>query len=152
MDVALFFHIFGAILMFCGMAVAGVAFESGRRREDPAEISLILGLSRIGVVLVAAGALLVVVCGFWLSSETDISLGEGWLSAAFGLFLIAAGLGSAAGRRPKEARILATELAAKGSPATPELRKLLDDPASRWGNYAALVLMVAVLALMVFQP
>ncbi len=152
MDTALFFHILGAILMFSGMAVAGVAFESGRRRTEPAEISLLLGLSRAGVVLVASGALLLLVCGFWLISLTDHSMSEGWLGTAFGCFLIATGLGSAAGRKPKEARLLATELAAEGKPATPELRALLDDPMSRWGNYAALGLMLVILALMVFRP
>jgi hypothetical protein len=48
------------------MIVAGVAFETARRRQTPAEIALLLGVSRIGVLLVGVGALLVLGFGLWL--------------------------------------------------------------------------------------
>jgi len=54
-DVALFFHLLGAFSFIAGTIVAGVAFETARRRKTPAEIALLLGLSRIGVLLVALG-------------------------------------------------------------------------------------------------
>jgi len=40
-----------------------VAFESARRRETPAEIVLLLGLSRLGVALVGIDVLLVLGSG-----------------------------------------------------------------------------------------
>lgn len=55
-------------------------------------------------------------------------------------------------QRPKQARLLATELAERGEGVSPELRALLDDRASRLANQASAVLVVAVLALMVFKP
>ncbi len=151
-DLALFLHILGAMAFVSGVVVAGVAFESARRRDNPGEIALLLGLSRIGVVMVMAGGAVILVFGFWLVGLRDFSLGEGWISAAIALFLIALALGAIGGQRPKQARLLATRLAAEGRPASPELRKLLDDRRSPNINYLAAAIIVAILALMVFQP
>ena len=52
-DVALLFHLVGAFLLVGGTMVAGIAFEAARRRETPSDIALLLGLTRIGVLLVA---------------------------------------------------------------------------------------------------
>jgi hypothetical protein len=65
-NVALFFHLLGALLFVAGIVLAGAAFEAARRRERPAEIALLLGLTRVGVVLVLAGALLLLAFGLWL--------------------------------------------------------------------------------------
>jgi hypothetical protein len=43
-----------------------VAFESARRRVSPAEIALLLGLARIGALLVVGGTLVVLAFGLWL--------------------------------------------------------------------------------------
>jgi uncharacterized membrane protein len=152
-DLALFLHLLGVLLFVSGIVVAGIPFEAARRQEDPGNIALLLGLSRHGVALVAAGALLLIVCGLWLVGlDEDIDLGTGWVSAAIGLFVLGVALGSLGGRRPKEARLLATELAERREPAGAELRSLLDDPASLAANYGSLLLVLAILALMVFKP
>jgi len=152
-NVVLFLHISGALTFVAGTVVAGVAFEAARKREDSGEIALLLGLTRSGVALVGIGALLILACGLWLVGlEDDLGFGTGWVDAALGLFVLAMLLGGLAGRRPKRARLLATELAREGRPPTPELRALLDDPLSRAANYASAALVVAILALMVFKP
>ena len=48
-NLALFFHLLGAFSLIAGTIVAGVAFEAARRRRHPAEIALLLGLTRIGL-------------------------------------------------------------------------------------------------------
>ncbi|MGH2974138.1 MAG: DUF2269 family protein [Solirubrobacterales bacterium] len=151
-NVALFLHLSGALLFVSGIVVAGVCFEAARRREQPAEIALLLGLTRSGVALVGAGSLLLLGCGLWLVGLEDVGFGTGWVDAALALFALALLLGGLGGRRPKEARQLATQLSAEGRAATPALRALLDDPASRFANYASAALVVAILALMVFKP
>ena len=146
-EVALFLHLVGVVTLFAGMAVAAVGLAAARRRERASEIALLLGLTRIGVVLVAAGLVLAVACGFWLLDLTDFDLGDGWVAAALGLILAGAILGSLGGRSPKRARLLAE----RGADAV-ELRRLLDDPLSMWLNAAAAGAYVAVLALMVWKP
>jgi uncharacterized membrane protein len=151
-DVALFFHLLGAFVLVAGIAVAGVAHAAARRRERPDEIALLLGLARAAVVLVAAGTAAVVVFGLWLVDVSDHGLDEPWLIAALALLAAALGLGAAGGRRPRQARVLATRLRDAGGHPTPELRRLLDDRPSAAANYLAAVAITAIIALMVWQP
>ena len=76
-EVALFLHLLGVVTLFAGMAVAAVGFEAARRRERPKEVALLLGLTRIGVVLVGVGLVLAVACGFWLLDLTEFDAMRG---------------------------------------------------------------------------
>lgn len=151
-DVALFFHLLGAFSLIGGTIVAGVAFETARRRRTPAEIALLLGLSRIGVLLVGLGILLVLGFGLWLVRLGDWGYGAGWVDAALGLLATVLVLGGVGGQQPKRARKLATQLAAEGEPVSAELRALLDDRAALAVNYVSALLLLAIVALMVFKP
>lgn len=152
-EVVLFLHLAGALAFVAGIVLAGVAFESARRRESPAEIALLLGLARSAVPLVLAGAALVFACGLWLTGlERQVGFGTGWVDAAIALFALALLFGGLGGQRPKQARLLATRLAEDGEEASAELRALLEDPLARRLNYASTILIVAILALMVFKP
>ncbi len=151
-ETVLFLHLLGVLLFVGGIVVAGVAFESARRREQPDEIALLLGLARVGALLVASGALLLLVCGLWLVDLEDVGFGTGWVQAAIGLFVVALALGGYGGQRPKQARKLATKLAQEGGEGGGELRALLDDSRARAANYASAALVPAILALMVFKP
>jgi uncharacterized membrane protein len=153
MENAVFFlHILGVLVFVSGIVVAGVAFESARLRVRTEEIALLLGLSRVGAALVGIGALLLFACGLWLVELEEIGFATGWIAAAIVLFLAAMAIGGLGGRRPKQARELATRLAEQGEPVSAELRALLDDPISRVANLASSALIVVVLALMVFKP
>jgi uncharacterized membrane protein len=148
----LFLHILGALAFVAGVAVAGVAFEAARRRERSEEIALLLGLTRVGVLMVVTGGAVLLVFGLRLVDTGDFGWGTGWIDGALGLFVAAIALGAIGGQRPKQARLLATRLAAEGRQASPELRALLDDRLSRATNYLAAAIVVAILALMVFKP
>jgi uncharacterized membrane protein len=151
-NVALFFHLLGALLFVAGIVLAGAAFEAARRREQPAEIALLLGLSRIGVALVAVGGLLLPVFGLWLVHLGHFGYGSGWVEAGIVLYVIALALGGLGGRRPKQARQLGSRLAEQQAPMNDELRVLLDDPVSRAQNYGSLAVILVILVLMVFKP
>lgn len=150
--VALFFHILGVLLFVSGIVLAAAAWEVARRREDPGDVALVLGLARIGAALVGPGSLVVLAFGLWLVDLGHYGFGTGWIDAALALFAIAIVLGGYGGQRPKRARLLAAQLAGEGAPATPELRALLDDRASRAINYVSALLVLAILALMIFKP
>jgi uncharacterized membrane protein len=150
-EVGLLLHLLGVLLFFGGALVAGVVFEAARRRERPSEIALLLGVTRIGALLVGVGALLTLGGGLWLAGKVD-QFGEEWLQLSLGLFVLALVLGGLGGQRPKRARRLAGRIAADGDEMTPELRRLLDDPLSLAANYASTGLVLAILVLMVWQP
>jgi uncharacterized membrane protein len=152
-EAVLFLHILGVLLFVAGIVVAGVAFETARRQSlQPAETALILRLARVGVLLVAPGALLLLAAGLWLVGLADVGFDEGWVQAAIALFVLAAVLGGYGGRRPREARELAERLSEEGRVAGVELHSLLNDPRARAANYAAGLLVPVILALMVFKP
>lgn len=151
-EVALFLHLLGVLLFVAGVVLAGVAFEAARRRERPAEIALLLGLTRIGVLLVVVGGPPLLGFGLWLVDIEGFGLGAGWIEASITLFVVALLLGGLGGQRPKRARRLAAQLADEARPASPELKALLDDRLSLAANYASAVLVLAILALMVFKP
>ena len=151
-NVAMFFHLLGALLFVAGIVLAGTAFEAARRRDRPSEIALLLGLTRIGVLLVAVGGLLLPIFGLWLVHLGHFGYGSGWVDAAIGLYVIVLVLGGLGGQRPKQARQLATRLAAEQAPVNEELRALLDDRLSRAENYASLLVVLVILVLMVFKP
>jgi uncharacterized membrane protein len=150
-ELALFFHLLGALMFVAGIVLAGTAFEAARHRERAAEVALLLGLTRIGVVLVAVGGLLLPVFGLWLVHLGGFGYSSGWVDAAIALYLLALALGGLGGQRPKQARILATRLAAEQAPLSTELRALLDDPLSRASNYGSLAIVLVILVLMVFK-
>jgi len=152
LEIALFFHILGALLFVAGIVVAGVVFESARRREAPGEVALLLGLARWGVVLVLLGATMVLGFGLWLVHIEGLSYSTGWIQWAITLYVVALLLGGVGGRRPKQARRLATRLHEEGAPATPELQALLNDRIADAANYLSALAVLAILVLMVFKP
>lgn len=149
---ALFFHLLGAFLLVAGVVVAGVVFEVARRRTQPREIAVLLGLARIGALLVAIGSLVVLPFGLWLVHIERIGYGAGWVDAALALFVAVGVLGGIGGQRPKRARKLASRLAYEGKLESAELRALLDNRLALALNYLSAVLLVAIVALMVFKP
>ena len=151
-DWALLFHLLGAFFLVGGAIVAGVAFEAARRRRRPAEIALLLGLTRIGVLLVAAGGVVAVAFGLWLVHLERIGYGAPWIDAALGLFAAMTVLGGLGGQRPKRARKLAERLAQEGDRESEELHALLGDRLARASNYLSAALLLAIVALMVFKP
>ena len=149
-DSALFVHLLGVLLFVGGLTVAAVCFEAARRRTEPAEIALLLGLSRWGVALVGIGGVVLLVGGLWLAGVVH-AYGDAWLDTAIALFVLTLALGGIGGQRPKQARLLATKLAAEGGD-TAELRRLLDDRTALAVNYAGAVLVLAILVLMIWRP
>ncbi len=151
-DVALFLHLLGAMTFVAGIVVAGLAFESARRRKHPAEIALLLSVTRLGVLLVAVGTLLIGAFGLWMVHLGHWGYGSGWVDASIGMFVVALALGAVGGQRPKRARRLATALAEQGAPVNDELRGLLDHRVSLAANYGSLALILVTVGFMVFKP
>jgi len=148
---ALFCHLLGAFLLVGGMVVTAVAFEAARRGQTPLQIATLLGLARVGALLVVAGTVLVAAFGLWLVDLGEVGYTTGWVDAALALFAVTILLGAVGGRRPKHARRLAVA-ERDAQHVSPELRLLLDDRAARTLNYLAALLIVAIVALMVFKP
>ncbi len=150
--VLLFFHLLGAVGFFAGAAVAGTLQLAAIRRERPSEVYALLRLARVGVALVGVGALLTLGFGIALAQHEGLGFSAAWIQAALGLWAASMALGAYGGRTARHARHLAEGLAAKGDAPSPELRALVGARGPWWASYASGLMLLAILALMVWQP
>lgn len=150
-DWALLGHIVSGFVLFAGMVLATVGWHRARSRAAAGEVALLLGLCRIGALMVAAATLSVLGFGLWLVDLQGRRLSDAWISWAIGLLLVAMVAGIVGGQRPKKARLLAQRISGEGA-APEELRRLLADPASAALNYLAAGCILVILFLMVFKP
>jgi uncharacterized membrane protein len=153
-DWALAIHLLGVVFLFSGMSIAGVAHTAARRRERPSLIAALLGITRVGVLFVVTGSLLVLVGGFWLIEESNgfYSLRDGWIAAGLILLVASFILGGIGGQQPKRARLLAEDLARADDVPSAELRTMLDSPSALVLNYAAAAAIFAAFILMIWRP
>ena len=151
-DWLLALHVSGAFLFLGGGVLAAAFNVAAQRSERPSEIALFYGLTRIAVVMIAFGALLTLVLGFWLVSDQNFSFSDLWVVLSLILWFVAIGMGQAGGMRDRSTRELAEELAAGSDVATPELRARMRDPRTLALSYGSGVVLVVVLALMVWKP
>ena len=151
-DWLLALHVSGAFLFLGGGVLAAAFNVAAQRSERPSEIALFYGLTRIAVVMIAFGALLTLVLGFWLVSDQNFSFSDLWVVLSLILWFVAIGMGQAGGMRDRSTRELAEELAAGSDVGTPELRARMRDPRTLALSYGSGVVLVVVLALMVWKP
>jgi hypothetical protein len=150
--VLLFFHLLGAVSFFAGAAVVGTLQHAAISRERPSEIHALLRLAPAGAALVGLGALLTLAFGIALAQHEGLGFSPAWIQAALALWVASMALGAYGGRTARHARHLAAQLAAEGDAPSPELRALLAARLPLWASYASGMMLVAILALMVWQP
>jgi uncharacterized membrane protein len=145
-------HVTGAFLLLGGAVLAATFAFTAQRSERPSEIALFLGLTRIAVVAVVLGALATLVLGLWLVGDRDYSFGEAWIVLSLLLWLATIAAGQIGGKRDRETRMLAEQLARESNVATVELRARLRDPLALGLSWGSGVAAVAILALMIWKP
>lgn len=146
-------HVLSAVLFVSGAVMVGFVHASALRSDRPADIVVLLGLARIGVLVVVAGALGTLALGLALVAHLDeYAVGDAWILQSLFLWATSVVLGAAGGRPLRRARHLAQELASAGLATTPELRRALGHPLTLALNYASLLAALAVLALMLWKP
>lgn len=150
--VLLFFHLLGAVSFFAGGAVVGTLQLAAMRRERPSEVYALLRLAPAGAALVVLGAVLTLVFGIALAEHIGFGLSETWIQAALGLWVAAVVIGGYGGRTARHARHLAQRLAAADDAPSPELHALVAAPVPLAASFASGLMLLAILALMVWQP
>ena len=148
----LFLHLVGAFCFVAGAAVAGTLQIGALRRERPSEILTLLRLTRVGVILVVAGAVLTLAFGMALASHLGYGLTPAWIRAALALWLASVVLGAIGGRTGRHARYRAEELTAAGDEPDEELRALVAHRPSLVLSYVSGLLLLAIIVLMVWRP
>ena len=150
--VLLFFHLLGVVSFFAGAAVVGTLQLAAIRRERPSEVYALLRLAPIGAALVGTGALLTLGFGIALAEHEGLGFSPAWVQAALGLWVASMVLGGYGGRTARHARHLAERLSSDGDASSLELRALVGARVPLWGSLASGLMVLAILALMVWQP
>jgi uncharacterized membrane protein len=149
----MFFHITGAFFLIGGIVVAGTlniaAIAKDRR---PSEVATLYGLIRFVVPLIGIGLLFTLGFGIWLVHETGFGYGDGWIVAAFILWIVASALGNIDGRYQRKTGELAQRLASEGDAPSGELTSRLRNPLALAISYASGLMAFAVLAIMIWKP
>lgn len=151
-DWLLFFHVTGAFLIVGGAVVAAALNIAAQGRERPSEVALLLRLTRIPVIAISVGMVIVLALGLWLVFDQDYSFGDTWVWLSLVLWVVAARLGDSGGKRDKRTRELAEQLAASGDAPTTELQARLRDPVSLALSYGSGLVVLGLLALMIWKP
>jgi uncharacterized membrane protein len=149
----LLFHMAGAFMVVGGATLAGIFNIAALRRERPSEIAVLFRLTRIAVVSVLAGMTIALVFGLWLVADLDfIKWSDAWVITALILWVVANALGGNGGKRDKETREFAEQLAAQGDQPSAELRARLRDPLSLALSWGSGVVVLVILVLMIWKP
>ena len=152
MDWLLLFHLLGALLFFGGAAVAAVGQLEALRRRRPSAVALLLGTTRWGVALVGVGALLTILFGSLLVARRgEWSFHQGWIRAAYALWIASMVVGAIGGRPARKARELADRLAAAGDEPSAELDRAVRDPLSLVLSFASGAILLALVVDMVWK-
>ena len=151
-DWVLFLHVTGAFLFLGGATIAAVFSIAALRRERPSEIAALLRLTRWGVSSVSLGVLMTLAFGLWLVDIVGYDWGDAWIVISLVLWVLSNALGGIGGRRDKQTRLLAEQLAAEGDAPAPELRARLRDPLALGLSWASGLAGLAILALMIWKP
>lgn len=153
-DWLLFLHVASAFALISAVVLASVLLVVVRSRDVPSEVARLCGLTRLGDVLGGVGSVGVLIFGIWLAIDMDeYQPWDGWIIAAFVLWLV---MGAFAGRAGKvingvrdRARALSSE---HGDAPSAELRSLVRDPRGLWLHAATTVTVLLLLVDMIFKP
>ena len=152
-DWLLFLHVLSAFAVVTGMVIFSVAIAAGWNRDVPSDVVRIFRVSRVGDPLIGIGMAGVLAFGIWLAIDVDgYELWDGWIIAAFVLWLALGAVGSRASKIYNVARDRARRLAEDGDAPSAELQALVRSSAGLRLQIASLVLVLAFLADMIFKP
>jgi uncharacterized membrane protein len=153
-DWLLFLHVTSAFALIAAVVLASVLVVVVRNRDVPSEVARLYGLTRLGEVLGGVGSIGALVFGIWLAIDVKgYELWDGWIIAAFVLWLVMGAFAGRAGKVINGVRDRARALASEGGDApNAELRSLVRDPRGLWLQAATALAVLLLLVDMIFKP
>lgn len=153
-DWLLFLHVASAFALIAAVVLACVLLVVARNRDVPSEVARLFRLTRLGDVLGGIGSVGALAFGIWLAIDVKgYELWDGWIIAAFVLWLVMGAFAGRTGKIVNAIRQRARALAAEGTEApNAELRSLVRDPRGLWLQTATTVTVLLLLVDMIFKP
>jgi uncharacterized membrane protein len=153
-DWLLFLHVLSAFAVAAAVVVYTFLIATSRRLSTPSDVLRVVRVSRVAGGLSNVGALGVLVFGIWLAIDADeYQLWDGWIIAAFVLWLVFGAVDNRSTKGYRAARDRAGALAGQGQDApSSELNALLGAPARLGLHLALVVVLLLFLVDMIFKP
>ena len=153
-DWILSLHVLAAFSLVTAYVLYGVMIAWSWRRETPAEMLRLTGISRTGNVLMWVGSIGTLGLGIWLALDVDgYSILDGWILGAIVLWALAMETGRRSGTLYARAGTRAAELSAAGQegPST-ELGEILRDRRALMWQALSSVAVLVLLWDMIYKP
>ena len=153
-DWLLSLHVLAAFSLVAAYVVYATMIAWSWRRESPAEMLRLNGITRTTNALMWVGSIGTLALGIWLALDVDgYSLLDGWIIAAFVLWAVAMETGRRSGTLYARAGTRAAELSAAGEegPST-ELREILRDRRALMWQALSSVAVLVLLWDMIYKP
>ena len=153
-DWLLFLHVLAAFSVVAAEVLFTFIVLGSRNLDIPRDVARIFRLSRVGEVLVNAGAIGVLVFGIWLAIDVDeYQIWDGWLNAPFVLWPHFAEAGRRLGKVYNVARDRARALVAENrNEPSPELNAILRSQKGLVLQAASVVIVLLFLVDMIYKP
>jgi uncharacterized membrane protein len=153
-DWLLFLHVLAAFSLVAAEVLFTFVVLASRNLDLPSDVARMFRLSRVGEVLVNAGAIGVLIFGIWLAIDVDgYELWDGWIIAAFVLWALFAEAGRRIGKIYNVARDRARALMAENrNEPSPELNVMLRSQTGLVLQAASVMIVLLFLIDMIYKP
>jgi hypothetical protein len=152
-DWILALHLLAAFSLVAAEVVFSIQIAALWRTESTERAASFMPLARIGAAMVIAGTLGTIVFGVWLAISLEgYQLWDGWIIAAIVLWAIGSETGRRSGAEYAAAGTRAAELAAAGTPSSPELAGTFGASRGFWLHVATVAVVVLILVDMIWKP
>lgn len=153
-DWLLSLHLFAAFSVVAAEVLFTFMILGSRNLDVPSDVARIFRLSRLGDVLVNAGAIGVLVFGIWLAIDVDgYEIWDGWIIAALVLWALFAEVGRRLGKIYNVARDRARALVAENrNEPSPELNAILRSQTGLVLHAASVVIVLLFFVDMIYKP
>jgi uncharacterized membrane protein len=152
-DWILALHLLAAFALVGAEVIFTIQIVALWRTEDTARVTSFVTLSRVATAMVIAGTLGTIVFGVWLALSKDgYALWDGWIIAAIILWAVGSELGRRSGDEYASAAKRAGELAAAGTPSSPEVAEAFGASRGFWLHVATSAVVLVILVDMIWKP
>jgi uncharacterized membrane protein len=90
-------HVLSAFAWIAALVLYSLVIAAGRSLSVPSDVLRVFRIVRVGDALIAVGMIGTIVFGIWLAVD-EYDLWDGWIIAAFVLWLIGVGTGERGGK------------------------------------------------------
>jgi uncharacterized membrane protein len=153
-DWLLFLHVLSAFLFVAAVVHATYVITWSRRSEQPADVARSLRILRYGDPVGAVGAIGTLALGIWLAVDVEgYELWDGWIIAAFVLWLASGATADRSARHYARTRERADALLAEGkTEPTSDLTGMLRSSKALVLQALTVVLVLVLLLDMIWKP